>query len=80
MGFLCNKGITPSTDLTLQHCKDLANVPQHQWEKKPPDVFSSGVFSVLQLTFNDLLLQVRCGPYTQCTIKWTEVNSLNILQ
>lgn len=40
-------------------------------------VSSSGLFLVLQLTFNDLLLQVRCGPYTQCTIKWTEANSLN---
>lgn len=77
MGFLCNEVLQPQSDLTLEHCKDLTNVPEHEREKKPSDVSSSGLFSVLQLTFNDLFFQVRCGPCTQCTIKWTEVNSLH---
>lgn len=77
MGFLCSKVLHPHVISLFSIAKDLANVPQHEREKEPSGISSSGLFSVLQLTFNDLLLQVRCGPYTQCTIKWTEVNSLH---
>lgn len=76
MGFLCSKVLHHQVISLFSIAQDMANAPQHEREKGPSGISSSELFSVLQLTCNDLLLQVRCGPYMQCTIKWTEVNSL----
>lgn len=74
MGFLCNKVLHPEA-ISLFSIAKIWPMSLSMKGKRNHLVFLQDF--VLQLTFNDLLLQDRCGPYTQCTIKWTEANSLH---
>lgn len=77
MGFLSNNILHPQVISLFSIAKIWPMSPSIKGKRKHLVFLLQDFFSVLQLTFNDLLLQVRCGPYTQFTIKGTEVNSLH---